>query len=194
MHLPDSFIENVHRVFGDKGLTWLPQLPDILAQCRDKWGLAEGVASPHMSMNYIEFTRTADGTPVAPHSESFTEMEALGLFGGKHAARLLDTDRVLGAILMQHVQPGTMLWQLEDNQKETEIAASVMKSLTVSVPATHDLPAFSQWVERAFRLTRTTWDPDERMPRHLLERAEQAFAKIQQRPEAEGGSAWRSAS
>ena len=129
-----------------------------------------------------------------PHSESFTEMEALGLFGGKHAARLLDTDRVLGAILMQHVQPGTMLWQLEDNQKETEIAASVMKSLTVSVPATHDLPAFSQWVERAFRLTRTTWDPDERMPRHLLERAEQAFAKIQQRPEAEGGSAWRSAS
>jgi len=137
-----------------------------------------------MSMNYIEFNTTTTGEPVAlkvgvPHAEAFTEMEALRLYDGRGAARLLDADRELGAILMQHLQPGTMLWQLGDNRKETRIAASIMCELPVPSPSTHNLPRFSQWVERAFRLTRTEWDPQELMPRDLIERAEKAFEEIE---------------
>ena len=136
-----------------------------------------------MSMNYIEFTTTADGEPVAlkvgvPHAELFTEMEALALYNGRGAARLLATDRDLGAILMQRVHPGTMLWQTGDNRTQTRIAASVMRALPVPVPQKHGLPHFSDWVERAFRLTRTEWDPEERMPRDLITRAEDAFDEI----------------
>jgi streptomycin 6-kinase len=183
MHFPPQFIENVHRVFGDSGCEWLPRLPYILAQCRGKWGLGEGVMCPTMRMNYIEFTTTAAGEPVAlkvgvPQAELFTEMEALHLYDGRGAARLLDADRELGAMLMQHLQPGTMLWQLGDNRKETKIAASIMRELPVSTPSTHNLPIFSQWVERAFRLTRTARDPQERMPRDLIDRAEKAFKEI----------------
>src|SRR5262245_51158515 len=149
MHLPPQFIANVHRVFGDRGRQWLPCLPYILAQCRGKWGLGEGGMCPTMRMNYIEFTTTAAGEPVAlkvgvPHAEFFTEMETLRLYDGRGAARLLDVDRELSAMLMQHLQPGSMLWQLGDNRKETRIAASVMRALPVSTPPTHHLPAFSQ--------------------------------------------------
>jgi streptomycin 6-kinase len=185
VHLPTQFASTVHRIFGDDGRAWLPTLPSILACCRSKWGLREGVICPNMSMNYIEFTTTATGEPVAlkvgvPHAELFTEMEALRLYGGKRAARLLDADRELGAILMQRLQPGTMLWQLGDNAQETIIAASIMRELPAPVPqAAQNLPSFRRWVERAFRLTRTVWDLQERMPRDLLDKAEQAFNEIE---------------
>ena len=184
MDLPPEYIEKVHRVFGDKGRDWLPTLPGIIAQCREKWGLREGAMSPDMQMNYIEFNATDTGEPVAlkvgvPHAELFTEMEALRLYDGKGAVRLLDADHDLGAILMQHIQPGTMLWELGNNRRESQIAASIIRKLPVPVPTVHSLPRFSRWVERAFGLTRTEWDPQERMPRDLLEKAECAFAQIE---------------
>jgi streptomycin 6-kinase len=74
-----------------------------------------------------------------------------------------------------------MLWRLGDNRRETAIAASVMRQLHAPPPPAHGLPRFSRWVERAFRLTRTEWDPQERMPRHLVDRAEEAFREIEQR-------------
>jgi streptomycin 6-kinase len=134
-------------------------------------------------MNYIEFTENRAGEPVAlkvgvPHAELFSEMAALRLYGGSGAARLLDADRELGAILMQRVRPGTMLREYGDNCEQTRIAASVMRRLPAPVPADHDLPRFSWWVERAFRLTRTEWDPQELMPRDLIDRAEAAFEEI----------------
>lgn len=183
MHLPPQFIEKVHRIFGNQGRQWLPNLPDIAARCREKWELPEGEICPYMSMNYIEFTTAPSGEPVAlkigvPHPELFTEMEALRLYAGRKAARLLDADRDLGAILMQRMLPGTMLWQLGDNRRETQIAASIVAELTAPVPSKHDLPTFARWIERAFHSTRTEWDPEERMPRDLLVRAEQAFAEI----------------
>jgi streptomycin 6-kinase len=184
MHLPPQFVATVHRIFGDKGREWLPRLPGILARCRAKWGLATGIPCPTMSINYIEFTTTAAAQPVAlkvgvPHSELYTEMETVGLYRGKRAVRLLDADRELGALLMQRLQPGTLLWQLMDNARETRIAASIMRELPVPTPATHNLPAFSRWVKRAFTLTRTEWDPQELMPRDLIDRAERAFQEIE---------------
>jgi streptomycin 6-kinase len=184
LHLPPEFIDKVQRIFGKSGREWLPGLPAIVAQCREQWGLGEGVMCPTVSMNYIEFTTTAAGEPVAlkvgvPHEELFTEMEALRLYNGRGAARLLDADCDLGAILIQRLQPGRMLWRLGDNCRETEIAASIMRVLPVPPPETHSLPTFGRWVERAFRLTRTEWDPDERMPRDLIDRAEQAFHEIE---------------
>jgi len=183
MQIPPQLIEKVHRIFGDKGRGWLPLLPTIVTQCREKWNLAEGVICPAASMSYIEFTTTASGEAVAlkvgvPHEELFTEMEALALYNGRGAVRLLDADRELGAILMQRVMPGTMLWQVGDNRKQTQIAASVMKELPVRAPETHSMPHFSRWTERAFRLTRTELDPEERMPRDLLDRAEAAFIEL----------------
>ena len=183
MEFPPVLIEKVHRIFGDKGRQWLPGLPDLIVQCREKWGLRECVMCGNMSMNYIEFATLESGESVAlkvgvPHAELFTEMEALRLYGGGRAARLLDADRELGAILMQRMRPGTMLWQLGDDREATRIAAQLMGELTVPAPAAHELPSFAQWVERAFRLTRTEWDPQERMPRDLIDRAEEAFAWV----------------
>jgi streptomycin 6-kinase len=185
MHLAPEFVDTIHRVFGDDGRAWLPRLPDLLARCRAKWGLSVGVPSPATSLNYLEFTTTADGKPIAlkvgvPHSELYTEIKALALFDGRRAVRLLDADRELGALLLVRLRPGTMLWQLGDNVQETQIAAQIVRALHAPAPALHGLPDFTRWVQRAFHLTRTEWDADERMPRDLLDRAERAFDAIEQ--------------
>ena len=186
MYLPPEFVDTVQRIFGDEGREWLPRLPGILARCRARWGLRQGVMCPTMSINYVEFTRLAAGQPVAlkvgvPHSELYTEMETLALYDGHRAVRLLGADRALGALLLQRLQPGTMLSQLEDNARETRIAASIVRELLVPAPAAHHLPAFSRWVRRAFSLTRTEWDPQEWMPRDLIDAAERAFEEIERR-------------
>jgi streptomycin 6-kinase len=188
MYLPAQFVHTVQRVFGDAGRAWLSRLPGILAQCRAKWELSAGVPSPSMSLNYLEFAVNPAGEPVAlkvgvPQGELYTEMEALALYEGRRIVRLLDADRELGALLLQRLQPGTLLWQLGDNAQETRIAASIMRALRAPAPAAHTLPAFSRWVQRAFRLTRTAWDPEERMPRDLLDKAEQAFDAIERTPD-----------
>lgn len=184
MNLRIEFIDTIQRIFGERGREWLPRLPSIVAQCRRKWGLHESRICTALSINYIEFATTTTGEAVAlkvgvPHAELFTEMAALHLYAGQGAVRLLDTDLNLGAILMQRVQPGTMLWSLGDNDEETRIAAEVMRQIPQPVPADHTFPLFSEWVERAFWLTRTTWDPQERMPRRLIMAAEVAFSEIE---------------
>jgi streptomycin 6-kinase len=137
-----------------------------------------------MSLNYLEFSTTAAGETVAlkvgvPHPELYSEMEALALYAGRRAVRLLDADRELGALLLQRLQPGTVLWRLGDNAEETRIAASIMSELHVPPPAAHGMPSFARWVRRAFALTRGEWDPEERMPRDLLDVAECAFTEIE---------------
>ena len=139
--------------------------------------------SADMQANYIEFSTTDTGEAVAlkvgvPHAELYTEMEALRLYAGNGAVRLLDADRDLGAMLMRRIQPGTMLWELGDNRRETHVTATIIRELPVPAPTRHTLPRFSQWVERAFRLTKAEWDPGELMPRDLIAKAESAFADI----------------
>jgi streptomycin 6-kinase len=188
LKLPPEFVAKVQRMFGDQGRQWLPQLPQLLAQCRDKWELREPAMCSTMSMNYIEFALTQGGDHVAvkigvPHDDLFTEMVALGLYDGCGAVRLIDADRELGAILMQRAVPGTMLWQQGDNRTQTSAAAAVMGALPVLAPGSHGLPRVADQVARAFAATREELDPQERMPRDLLTAAESALELIQR----EGG-------
>jgi len=183
MHLAPGFVDKVSRIFGDTGRAWLHDLPAIVASCRELWHLPQGTICDVVAMSYIEFTALPDGTPVAlkiivPHEELYTEMESLALTQGRGAVRLIAADRDLGAVLLQRAVPGTMLWQHGNNREQTRIAAEAMKALHIPEPAHHGMPHFSRWVERAFRLTRSEWDPEERMPRDLLDRAEQVFASL----------------
>lgn len=183
LDLPPQFVATIGRVFGDAGRDWLPRLPAIVAACRQRWDLAVGVASPHMSLNYLELTHTGDGRVVAlkvgvPHAELFTEMAALRRFAGRGAVALLDADVPLGALLLARVAPGTMLSELGDDDRATRIAAGVMRRLAGPATDVADLPRFEHWLERALRLTREQWDPGARMPRDLLSQAEHAFERL----------------
>lgn len=181
--LPTEFVDKVQRMFGDRGRAWLPTLPDIVTRCREKWGLAEGAPATFMSMNWIEFTTTAAGDPVAlkigvPHDDLFTEMEALRAFDARGAVRFLDADRDLAAILMERISPGTMLWELDDDAKQTRLAGKAMRELPVSVPALHGMPRLADQVAMAFARNRTLPEFVDLMPEELMRCAEDLLRQM----------------
>ena len=172
------------RHFGEDAGNWIKRFADILKACVTRWDLELGAPAEEQSMNYIVFAKTKAGADVAlkigvPHREMETEIEALRYYGGRHCVRCLDADASLGALLLERVVPGRMLLSLHDNAQEATIAGQIMKKLLIKEPAEHNLPAFAQWVERAFGKLRSTYGRDcGPMPKALIDKAEQVFRDI----------------
>lgn len=184
-NLPESFISNIQRVFGDAGKAWLADFPRILDRCRERWRLTLGEPIPGLSVNYITAAVTGAGEEVMlkigvlPH-EVRVEIETLRRYGGRRMVRCLEADFELCAFLLERLQPGTMLAGVRDNAEATRIAAEMMKTLPVPCPAADGLPSFAGWIDKAFARLRRNYGPDcEPLGRRLVEQAEAAFATIQ---------------
>ncbi|MHB9024123.1 MAG: aminoglycoside phosphotransferase family protein [Armatimonadota bacterium] len=185
MDLPNYFIDNIQRVFGEAGETWLGKLPDIVAGCADRWQLTLLDPIPNLSLNYMAYVVTSAGEDavlkigVLPH-EVQGEITALQLYNGRGIVRCLDADLALGAFVLERLNPGQMLTSLGDNARETLAAAGIMKTLPVPCPADQGLPTFAGWLDKAFARLRHTYGPDcEPLGRRLVEHAEAAFRAIE---------------
>ena len=85
-----------------------------LAECARRWRLAIGEPYPEGAAGYAVRAQLPDGTPavlklIHPHREAEREADALALWDGSGAVRLLDRDDERGAILMERCEPGTPL-------------------------------------------------------------------------------------
>ena len=149
LNLPPAFIKNIHAAFEDAGREWLERLPAELRWCAERWDLR--LEAPFgLSFNYVTAARRADGSAVVlklgvPGREWHTEAAALRLYGGVGAARLLDADAEHGALLLERLIPGTMLAELGDDERMTEIAAGVMGRIWQPPPSQHQFPAVADW-------------------------------------------------
>ena len=92
MQIPQYFLENAARQFGDAGPGWVQRLPDLLAHCQRTWRLSGCVPADNLSINLVCYARSEIHGDVVlkiegPHSERFTEIAALQLYGGRRACR-----------------------------------------------------------------------------------------------------------
>jgi streptomycin 6-kinase len=124
---------------------WLRTLPDRLAELASRWSLTLGPHFPELSFNFVCSATGADGTPcvlkVSRHlGETGNEIAALHLWDGDGAARLLAADPDRGALLLERLDPGTMLTDEAetDDDAATLIAAGVLRQLWRPVP---DVPS-----------------------------------------------------
>jgi len=78
-------------------------------------------------------------------AETRTEIEALRMWNGVGAARLLDAEPDLGALLLERIEPGTMLAELADDDDTVRVAADVLRQLWRPVPAQHGLLSLDSW-------------------------------------------------
>ena len=126
----------------------------------------------------------ADGTPVVlklsfPEDKEFeTEAEALRLFDGRGAVRLLELDLESGAMLLERCEPGAPLETVEDDEEATLIAAGVLEELWRPVPPEHPFPSVADWARGFDRLRRRYAGGTGPMPGALVERAEALFAEL----------------
>ena len=150
-NLPPAFVNNVTAAFGDPGLRYLAALPDLLAEAAHRWDLTPG--KPFLlSYNYVCPVTRADGTPAVlkigvPNRELNSEIKTLRVYSGQGACRLLEADADQGLLLLEHLQPGTMLATLKDDDRATEIAAEVMQAIQRPVPKGDGFLSLREWFD-----------------------------------------------
>jgi streptomycin 6-kinase len=93
---------------------WLEGVPALLDECHKRWDLRLGEPYAAGAAGYVVRADLPDGTEVVlkliyPHRESQHEADALALWDGEGAVRLLARDDERWAMLLERCSPGTTL-------------------------------------------------------------------------------------
>jgi len=156
MNLPPAFVNNITASFGEPGRRFLTDLPTLLVEAVGRWNLTLG--KPFLlSYNYVCAVTRVDGTPAVlklgvPNRELTSEINTLRLYAGQGACRLLESDAKRGMLLLERLQPGTMLATLEDDDRATEIAAEVMQTIRRPVPEGEGFLSLRGWFDELKKL------------------------------------------
>jgi streptomycin 6-kinase len=106
---------------ADASLThgvWLEHVPDLVAECVEEWGLRLGEPYEAGAAGYTVRADLPDGTHavlklIYPHREAEHEGEALRVWDGDGAIRLLAYDEARWAMLLERCEPGTLLAKVD---------------------------------------------------------------------------------
>ncbi|MBI2964894.1 MAG: phosphotransferase [Chloroflexi bacterium] len=182
LSLPAAFATRVRDVHGERGRTWLAELPRLLEKCRNRWSLAVDPPVANLSYNFIAPARLIDGTEAilklgVPHREFSCQIEALRLFDGRGAVRLIDADPDVGAMLLERAVPGDPLWDMGD-EEAAPIVARVMKELWRPAPDVQSLPTLADWVRRFDRLRARFNGSTGPLPEPMVRKAERLFDEL----------------
>ncbi len=174
LHLPAAFISN-----NREDPAFLDALPDRIEALAARWSVTLEPHFPDLSYNYVAPARRADGTravlKVSRHvGETRTEIAALRLWDGDGAARLLDADPDGGALLIERLEPGTMLSEVaeQDDDAATLIAAGVLRRLWRSAPEGHGLRPLESWCAAYDRNREALSRGDGGFPAAIFQRAD----------------------
>jgi streptomycin 6-kinase len=127
----------------DGGGDWLRALPAIVEACAEQWSLRIGEPFDDGQVSLVVRVVREDGTPAVlkvnfPEEESEGEPDALRYWEGRGAVTLLAQDPNRRALLVEHCEPGTPLWSVDDDEEATGLAAAVLERLWRPAPREHD--------------------------------------------------------
>lgn len=149
---PDFPPEFIRR--NEDAPAWLRSLPALLARLAARWSLTLAPPFPSIAINYVAPATRADGTPCVLKVSRYigdtgNEIAALHLWGGDGAARLLESDPAIGALVIERVSPGTLLTTVaeEDDDAATGIAARMLEHLWRPAPERHGLRPLDSWCD-----------------------------------------------
>ncbi|MDQ6905423.1 MAG: aminoglycoside phosphotransferase family protein, partial [Chloroflexota bacterium] len=147
------------------------------------WSLVIEPPFPNLSYNYASPATRADGTAVVlkacfPDQAFVRESEALLLFAGRGAVRLLEADPTAGVMLLERLVPGAPLRATEDDAQATSIAATVMRRLWRPVPSDHPFPTIADWAAGIGRYQARFADAPGPIPATLANEAARLFAEL----------------
>lgn len=151
LDLPPRFVRNITNSFGQAGERFLADLPGLLRQAAQRWHLTIGEPFK-LSYNYVCAAQDPDGRDVVlkigvPGPGLVSEIEALRHYNGEGAVRLVATDAAKGMLLEERLKAGTMLSEIHDDEKATEVAAALMRELWRPVPEMIDFFHLADWFD-----------------------------------------------
>jgi len=184
--LPEDFVRFMRDVYGTEAANaWFQRLPSFLDECAQRWQLKLLPPFGNLSFHYVAPAVRADGTPVILKTCEFSDefehgLAALRLFNGRGIARLLEFDEEKKVMLLERLQPGTMLASLvpEQDEQATSILAGVMRQLWRPAPAEHTFPTVEQLGQGLRRLRARYAGGYGPFPPHLVDEAMDLFTTL----------------
>lgn len=131
---------------GDVGRAWLAAVPCLIEELREQWSIAElgpafeGGCVAYVAPAVLEHGARAVLKLCILDDETECEADALALWDGNGAVRLLESDRSRGAMLLERLEPGTSLAEYPDRARAIRIACSQLRRLRMPAPASHPFP------------------------------------------------------
>jgi streptomycin 6-kinase len=183
IHLPAAFLRTQREAFGEAGVAWASRLPQLVAECAERWSLQVGSAVPNLSFNWVAPATRDDGSPVIlkigfPEAEARTEIDMLRLCDGRGMVRLLEAEPDTCALLLECLEPGVSLWHMEDDEQATAIFTEVAPQVWRPVPSDNRYATVAGWAQ-GLRKVREQYDGGTGpIPPHLLDRAEGLFRDL----------------
>lgn len=163
-----SFHSNIISIHGEKGKTWLQDLPDLVAQKASEFYLSDLKPFSNLTHNYLLSGFQGDTTIILKLTldDEALKQEAFALkcFEDYGAVKVLVEKN--GMLLLERAMPGTSLKNYFPNkeQESINIACKLMKRLhQASIPKTHNFPHIRDWL--------LALDKDWDIPHEYLEKA-----------------------
>jgi streptomycin 6-kinase len=125
---------------------WLDSLPAQVHECAEQWGLEleEPVDTPHSLVVPAGDVVLKLNAP--SHDEAEHEADALAIWDGGGAVRLLARDDERRALVIERCRPGTRLWDVQVD--ETEVIGELLPRLQVALPGSHPFLTLADEADR----------------------------------------------
>ncbi|MGG0667309.1 aminoglycoside phosphotransferase family protein [Lederbergia citrisecunda] len=150
MNIPVSFQEKIVNCFGETGEEWLQSLEDNVNSIAHDWGLTLESPVTNLSYNYVIHVIDYNSDPYIlkiglPGFDFQNEVRTLQLYNGQGCAKLLKADASRGAMLLEKLQPGTMLCAETDEVVVIQNFCHVWKEIRCPLPTAYDFPTVLDW-------------------------------------------------
>jgi streptomycin 6-kinase len=152
--IPANLRDGLTRYADAEGSVWLAGLPAAVAAVAERWALeVEAPFEPGGYTAWVAPVRTADGEGglvlkmARPHPEGRDEAEALRLWAGDGAVRVVDADAGHGALLLERCRPGTLLSRHPEPEQDAVLAA-LLPRLWVTPPPGHPFRPLSDMCDQ----------------------------------------------
>jgi streptomycin 6-kinase len=152
------------------------QLLDRIHQHAQQWRL-EIEESFQTETSVISFvSRQGQGLVLKiikrPGDDEWNAGQVLSIFGGRGMVQVYEYTG--GAMLLEHLQPGTLLSRIDDDEAATQILATVIEQMSPSDAPEH-CPRVADW---GLGFARYLAGTDTQIPRPLVESAQSVFGLL----------------
>ncbi len=161
-NIPHDYRRKIVAMHGEEGRRWIENLPAILATLERRWHIKVLEPISNLSYGYVcrVFREAGDEAMLKitwPYDEEGRNSEAaLFALRSDQFVPVLEHDPEQCAVLLHKIKPGTPLHELEDNQKETQIAAQLMRTIPAPIPKDYPFQTLAQWMNVFEHIDRST--------------------------------------
>jgi streptomycin 6-kinase len=146
--IPEAFSRSTIEREGEAGVTWLAELPGIVAELVERWTLVPDGEVMHGGVGVIVPVRRAAQPAVLkvsfPHPGNVHEPDAFAAWGGRGAVLLHERDDDRFAMLLERAR--STLASVEDGDEVLTVAGELSRRLAISAPA--DLPRLREQADQ----------------------------------------------